>query len=396
MCALLLLLIFPPIELRFFRQPHHPFTAKSPRLCYLLSSLISCRQVLFFMAILTAERLVKLAYKYPTLYNNWYILASTALTVVNEPQEIGKVLHFALRQQLLEAQASRDKPLLTDAYLLKLAEDSIASAARYAEFSAIGVNLPDIMIPYTYYDKLPLPYKYSRSEDIHAAQSVVANKMRDAILKIAPISGLPKSINALSALREVTPTSVQPDLKPKREAVIVPGHVSSLALVQEDVAGTRFEQELAAGASQFELDDIATYDTIDGPISLQSINKLTLLHTTVRGSDFWSAVYGKILTRVRNQMYRAYPDLWQYALHSVYGPILSNTDVVPAKETSFCVLTALIPQDVNPTLKGHLRGAVNLGATRQELHDIRLLTFDICDWSGNVHWKGGKESVAKL
>lgn len=61
-----------------------------------------------------------------------------------------------------------------------------------------------------------------------------------------------------------------------------------------------------------------------------------------------------------------------------------------------CIVSSLIPQDVNPQLKGHLRGAINVGVTKEELEGIRLLVFDICDWSGNVTWRGGKESVSKL
>lgn len=337
------------------------------------------------MVVLTPERLVKLAYKYPTLHSNWYIIASTALAVVNQPQEIGKVLHFALRQQLLESLSSLDKSLLTDYYLLKLAEDSISSANKFDEFTAVGINLPDILIPYTYHDKLPLPYKYSKKEDITAVQIQVAAKIREALLKIAPIAGLPKSINALTALHKVTPTTVRAANKAMRPATIQPGHVNSSSIVQEDVAGTRFEDQL-----------IDTRDTIDGPICRKSVNSQLISENFVRGSAFWENVYGKVSNRVKNQMYSAYPDLWQYAIHNVYSPILSFEEILRAKETSFCVVAALIPQDVPPTLKGHVRGAVNLGATKEELASIRLLVFDVCDWSGNITWKGGKESVYKL
>lgn len=304
---------------------------------------------------------------------------------MNQPQEIGKVLHFALRQQLLESLNPQDKPLLTDPYLLKLAEDSISSAAKFDEFTAVGVNLPDILIPYTYHDKFPLPYKYSRTEDINAAQIQVAARIREALLKIAPIAGLPKSINALTALHKVTPTALRAPSKAMRPATIQPGHVNSSSIVQEDVAGTRFEDQL-----------IDTRDTIDGPICKKSVNSKEISDNFVRGSLFWENIYGKVSNRVKNQMFSAYPDLWQYAIHNVYSPILSFEDIIPAKETSFCVVAALIPQDVPPTLKGHVRGAVNLGATKEELTSIRLLVFDICDWSGNVTWKGGKESVFKL
>lgn len=337
------------------------------------------------MAILNAERLVKLAYKYPSLHANWFIVASTALAVVNEPGEIGKVLHFALRQQLLETSKSPQTPLLTDPWLLKLAEDSIASAAKFDDFTAVGVNLPDILIPYTYHDKLPLPYKYSRTEDIHAAQVKVASRIREALLKIAPIAGLPKSINALTELKKVTPTGVRAGLKPLRPNTVFPGNVNSSDLVQEDVAGTRFENN-----------QIDTRDTIDGPVCKRSVNAKQVADNLVRGSDFWEAVYGKVSNRVKNQLFSAYPDLWQFALHNVYSPLLSYTEVLSAKDTSFGIVGCLIPQDVNPTLKGHVKGALNLGATKAELTDIRELVIDVCDWSGHIYWKNGRESVYKL
>lgn len=379
----------------FFIQLHvddrYRGSAQTPETCLLRQSLLPHIAVLIVptptMTTLTAERLVKLAYSYPTLYNNWYIFALTALAACNQPQEIGKILHFALRQQLLESVSAQAKTsIMTDQFILKLAEDSVALAEKYDEFSAIGVNLPDILIPYTYHDKLPLSFKYSKLADIKAMQCLVAEKIREAILKIAPISGLPKSINALTALRAVTPNSVKPGATPKRPAKVVPGHVSSSALINEDVAGTRFEADQA----------VPIFDTIDGPVSERSINVGEVLNSTVRGSEFWSSVYGKIKNRVRGQLYDAYPDLWQYAYQCVYGSVLSYTDILPAKETSLCILTALIPQDVNPTLKGHLKGALNVGGTKAELDAIRELTFSICDWSGNITWKGGKASVVKL
>ena len=54
-------------------------------------------------------------------------------------------------------------------------------------------------------------------------------------------------------------------------------------------------------------------------------------------------------------MFTAYPDLWYFAYHHVYSPLLSFTDIISAKETSMCCCL-LIPQDVNPQLKGHLKG----------------------------------------
>lgn len=340
------------------------------------------------MTVLTPERLVRLAYKYPSLHNSWYIIACACLTAVNKPQEIPKVLHFALRQQLLEFSSSAEN-CLTDKYLLNLAQDSISSSEKFKDLSAVGVNLPDVLIPYTYYDKLPLNFKYSRREDIFAIQTKVAAKIREVILKCAALSGLPKSINALMILKGVTPTSMRPSGVPERQRTVYPGHVPSSEIVQEDVAGTKFEND--------EVNDDPASETIDGPISTQSVNAKQIQKDLARGSSFWNSIYSsKVNNRIRRQMINAYPDLWNYAFYNVYSPLLSFTDILSAKETSMCVVASLIPQDVNPQLKGHLKGALNTGSTKEELNALRLLVFDICDWSGGVTWTGGKNNVAKL
>lgn len=339
------------------------------------------------MSILTAERLVKLAYKHPILHNSWFIIVSAALSVVNHPEEIAKVFHFALRQQLMEP-ANGSVNVLSDKNILQLAQDSISSAEKYKDFTAVGVKLPDILIPYSLYDKLPLPFKYTKSEDILASQTIIANKFREVLLKGIALAGLPKTINALTILKNVTPTNLKPDTKPVRTPIVFPGHVKSSNIVQEDVGGTRFEE---AAPGKF------ANDTIDGPISEESINTKEIVNDLVRGSEFWNKVYtNKINVRIKKQMSAAYPDLWHFAYHHCYGPLLSFTDILSAKETSLTIVSSLIPQDVNPQLKGHLRGAVNGGATKEELEALKDLVLDICDWSGNVTFAQGKESIPKL
>lgn len=343
------------------------------------------------MTVLNAERLVRLAYKYPNLHDTWYLVACACLLVVNQPQEIPKVLHFALRQQLLENCAAKDKRLLTDQYLVKLAADSESLASKYIDMNAVGVNLPDILLPHTYYDKLPLGFKYSKGEDIHDAQLLVAAKVREVVLKSIALAGLPKAINALMILKTVTPTTLLPSSTPVRPYQVHPGQVPSSEIVQEDVSGTRFEDVTYEGAGS------STTDTIDGPINRDSIDTKQIQKDLHRGSEFWNTIYStKVNMRIRKQMLNAYPDLWYYAYHHAYAPLLSFTDILSARETSMCIVASLIPQDVNPQLKGHLRGALNVGATKEEISELRQLVFDICEWSGNVTWRDGKDSVAKL
>ncbi|KAL6451046.1 PXP2 Peroxisomal protein 2 [Candida maltosa Xu316] len=333
------------------------------------------------MSLLTAERLVHLAYKYPRLANNWYLIATACLTVINQPDEIPKVYHFALRQQLLTTNTS--DALLTDKNLLQLAEDSIKSAKHYSDLTAVGVNLPDILIPPTLFKNFK--YKYDKGEDIHRCQERVTDKIREAILKSIALIGLPKVINSLMILKTVTPSRLRSGTTPARPSIVHPGHIPSASIVSEDVNGTKFD------------DSKDMVETIDGPISAGLVNDKQVMSDLKRGSDFWNSVYrNKINTRIKNQMLTAYPDLWYFAYHHVYSPLLSFTDIVDGKETSLCVVACLIPQDVNPQLKGHLKGALNNGATKEELNDVRSLVFDICDWKGGVFWKGGKDGVAKL
>ncbi|KAI3404050.1 hypothetical protein KGF56_003086 [Candida oxycetoniae] len=344
------------------------------------------------MSILTAERLVSLAYRYPHLQNTWYLIATACLTVINQPQEIPKLYHFALRQQLLEDPNSStpDSPsLLTNHYLIQLAQDSISSAKKYQDLSAVGVNLPDILIPHGYYQELPLRFKFSKNEDIHQMQDHLTSRFREVILKSVALSGLPKAINALMVLKTVTPSNLKPGIYPERPCIVRPGYMPSASIISEDVFGTKFDKDD---------DDDGDFlqDTVNGPISESSINKQQIAQDLIRGSRFWTSVYTKISLRVKNQMLTAYPDLWHYAYEHVYAPLLSYTQIISAKETSMCVVACLIPQDVNPQLKGHLKGALNNGATKEELNDIRSMVFNICDWSGGTKWKGGKESVAKL
>lgn len=262
------------------------------------------------MSVLNAERLVRLAYKYPQLHNSWYLVACACLSVVNQPQEIPKVFHFALRQQLLESCASREKKLLTDKYLLQLAQDSVSLAEKYADFTAVGVNLPDILIPHTYYEKLPLGFKFSRAEDIRQTQLSIACKIREVLLKSVALAGLPKAINALMILKNVTPTSLLPHSStPVRPTIVHPGLVSSSDIVGEDIEGTKFDTSSE------------TTDTIDGPISTGSIDRQQLQKDLTRGSDFWNTIYStKVNMRIRKQMLNAYPDLWYYAYHHGYSP----------------------------------------------------------------------------
>jgi len=111
-----------------------------------------------------------------------------------------------------------------------------------------------------------------------------------------------------------------------------------------------------------------------------------------RGSQFFETVYGGMTKRVMGGMRNSYDDIAVVA-ELMYGHVFSNTEVIGKRDTSFCLIAGLIPQDVNPQLKGHLRGALNNGATTEEVMAVREVVLKICNEAGC----GPPESkVAKL
>lgn len=175
-------------------------------------------------------------------------------------------------------------------------------------------------------------YMMDRTEGLEP-QFQVAQKMREALLKSAALGGLPKSINSLTQLKNATPEQLREHTL-QRNKPLDPN----------------------------------------------------------RGASFFDAVYGKVARRILNQMSGAYPDLGAYAINQVYAPLLSFTDILGPKDTSLVVIACLIPQDVNPQLKGHLKGGLNNGATKEEIMSLRDMVMTICQWCG-VTWKN---EVAKL
>ncbi|ODQ78365.1 hypothetical protein BABINDRAFT_162604 [Babjeviella inositovora NRRL Y-12698] len=172
-------------------------------------------------------------------------------------------------------------------------------------------------------------------------QQEQTNKIKDALLKAIALCGVPRVINALMTLKTATPSALRAD-------------------------------ELSVRATE--------------------TDSATIITERERGYKFWDQVYGKINNRVAHQMSSAYPDLWTYTINHIYGPLLSCTDVLSARESSLVIIACLVPQDVNPQLKGHLKGALNNGCTLEEIRAARELVIEISGWCG-VSWRN---DVAKL
>jgi alkylhydroperoxidase/carboxymuconolactone decarboxylase family protein YurZ len=105
-------------------------------------------------------------------------------------------------------------------------------------------------------------------------------------------------------------------------------------------------------------------------------------HIMRRGQTLFERLYGKISGKVLGRLDRSGTEDLGLIARLVYGYILSNTSVLSAAETSFVLIAALIPQDVNPQLKGHLRGALNGGASVEQVKGVRSLVIEICTAAG--------------
>ena len=232
--------------------------------------------------------------------------------------------------------------VLTDK-VLSLLRSSSLSPQDWSYTTAVtlsALNVPHA-IPSIYHAALA-DTKISSTKDEHVPDSHVdstsqldiSRRVREALTKSVAITGLPKAINALMQLHRSTPEHLQ-DL---------PLHTSPTSR----------------------------------PFELIMVPQSAILH---RGERFFQATYGKVAARVMGQMDRANEDLGVMA-RLMYGHNLSNTSILTAKETSLVLIAGLVSQDVNPQLKGHLRGALNNGASLGEVRQFRDLTVEICKLVG--------------
>lgn len=182
--------------------------------------------------------------------------------------------------------------------------------------------------------------------DVTQYQKELTKKFREALLKSSALAGLPKAINSLHYLNEATP------------------------------------EKLLASDPNYKV-DIHGQDLFKGT---ERDPKEAKADTLKRGLDHWTHIYNKVTEKVINNLNSSYPDLWFYTLCHVYGPLLSFDDILDAKETSLVIIACLVPQDVNPQLWGHMKGAVNVGYDKEVINTARNMSILVAQWCG-VTWR---------
>ncbi|CCF59113.1 hypothetical protein KAFR_0G00800 [Kazachstania africana CBS 2517] len=277
-------------------------------------------------SILNAQRLLQLSHFSPKLKGIWYLAAASVFSVANQPQEIPKLYHYALALG---------------------GEDAHKFKVTLAHNTTELLNNPDRQrIINEMYDNPT------------SRQLRISEKFRETLLKTAPLAGLPKAINGLQALKEVTPGTLLPHSKEIDPWNIAMGLERPCPMILRDEIN-----------------------------SMEDQNKMTR-----RGVRHWNLIYNKVSGRVVNNLNSSYPDLWYFTMKHVYGPLLSFDKILNAQETSLIIIASLIPQDVNPQLRGHMKGALNIGCELETVEILRRFSILISEWCG-IEWK---EDVVKL
>lgn len=251
----------------------------------------------------------------------WYLLAIAVLTASNAPNEIPQV------------------------YLLELLSSLPGNKVKSVDWLIETVNkmMEDpILLNTTFHE-------------VNSVQRDIVSRIKESILKISAIVGIPRAINGLKYVKMYTPRSLLSETP-----------------LQMDPNSYYIEKSRTVRKSG----------------SMETVQDSCLQ----RGMRHWNTTYGKVSNRVIQDMNQFYPDLWQFIIKDVYGDILSCNDIIDGPVTSLLMISSLIPMDVNPQLRGHLRSALNFGWDMETVNKVRSFAILISQWNG-VQWKS---EVTKL
>jgi alkylhydroperoxidase/carboxymuconolactone decarboxylase family protein YurZ len=205
------------------------------------------------------------------------------------------------------------------------------------------------------------------------------SKVYQYALRHGPDDGTPNQDEKLRVSRRI------------REALIKAAAVGGVPRVVESSANFPLDlwlMQFQTINALLELKKVTPEEQLDEPGSFSPTGRRADIYDTPapqimqRGQSFFEAIYGKITKRVMGQMDRSGTEDLGLVARLMYGYVLSNTSVLSAAETSFVMVAGLIPQDVNPQLKGHLRGALNGGATVEQVKAVRNVVVELCLASG--------------
>jgi 4-carboxymuconolactone decarboxylase len=109
-----------------------------------------------------------------------------------------------------------------------------------------------------------------------------------------------------------------------------------------------------------------------------------------RGEAVCEQVYAGQYKRLRENITRLHPDMERWMLEEGYGKVLSRPQL-DLKVRELCIIGVLVGLDAPQQLYSHLRGALNVGATPDEVE----LTVDIACGQSSLTAKDNARKVLR-
>jgi 4-carboxymuconolactone decarboxylase len=97
-----------------------------------------------------------------------------------------------------------------------------------------------------------------------------------------------------------------------------------------------------------------------------------------RGAETCQRVYGGQYPRLRSNIAGLHGDMERWMVAEGYGKVLSRPGLDLATR-ELCIIALLAPQDAAPQLYSHLRGALNAGASEQDVEQAMALIVPLLD-----------------
>jgi len=91
------------------------------------------------------------------------------------------------------------------------------------------------------------------------------------------------------------------------------------------------------------------------------------------GNQLFQKIYGKQFSRVRENMTALNKDLSDWMILEGYGKTLSRSGLL-AKERELCAVASLAVNRWERQLFSHIKGALNCGATKDEIKSVLILS----------------------
>jgi 4-carboxymuconolactone decarboxylase len=117
----------------------------------------------------------------------------------------------------------------------------------------------------------------------------------------------------------------------------------------------------------------------------------------VRGERVCEQVYGGQYDRLRANIAKLHPDMERWMLEEGYGKVLGRPGL-DLKVRELCIIAVLVGLDTPQQLYSHLRGALNVGATPEEVETTVEIACTQATLSAKENarkvWKDLKESRA--